>query len=97
MCTKPLSISVNLFNHYKTEGKESQPLYTTLLHIYKITPMDYWVKKTAFYWEVSTNSGDTEKFTFPTLEMQGKTIAIYLYPANQLRDSAAGESYKTGG
>lgn len=61
------------------------------------TPMDYWVKKRAFYWEVSTNSGDTEKFTFPTLEMQGKTIAIYLYPPNQSRDSAAGESYKTGG
>ena len=29
--------------------------------------------------QYKTNSGGTEKFVFPTLEMQGSTIAIHLF------------------
>lgn len=88
--TKPLSISVNLFNHYENKVKK-QP--RKLTYIYKITlniqntPMDYWAKRTVLTSQYNINSGDTEKFTVPTLEMQSKTIVIHFYPTNPLRDS----------
>lgn len=49
--------------------------------------MDYWAKRTVLTSQYNINSGDTEKFTVPTLEMQSKTTAIHFYPTNQLRDS----------
>lgn len=44
--------------------------------------MNYWAKRTVLTSQYNINSGDTEKFTFPTLEMQSKTTAIHFYPTN---------------